>query len=120
MQDGRPAAKVIDFGVAKATHTLLTDRTLATQAGQVVGTRAYMSPEQLGLVDPDIDTRTDIYSLGVLLYELLADARPFEQRALGTDLSPIDASARAENSKRRHGCSAKPSRRRRPAMSLER
>ena len=87
-QDGRPAAKVIDFGVAKATQSPLTDRTFATQAGQLIGTPAYMSPEQLGLVDQDIDTRTDIYSLGVLLYELLVGARPFNQRELETGLTP--------------------------------
>jgi eukaryotic-like serine/threonine-protein kinase len=99
MQDGRPAAKVIDFGIAKATQTPLTDRTFATQAGQVVGTPAYMSPEQLGLVDQDIDTRADIYSLGVLLYELLAGVRPFEHMELGTGLSLIDAIRNSETPK---------------------
>ena len=91
MQDGRPAAKVIDFGVAKATQTPLTDQTFATQVGHVVGTPAYMSPEQLGLVDQDIDTRADIYSLGVMLYELLAGARPFDQKELDTGLGLIHA-----------------------------
>jgi eukaryotic-like serine/threonine-protein kinase len=90
MQDGRPTAKVIDFGIAKATATPLTDRTFATQVGLVVGTPAYMSPEQLGLVDQDIDTRADIYSLGVLLYELLAGARPFDPKELDTGLSLVD------------------------------
>jgi serine/threonine protein kinase len=66
MLDGRPASKVIDFGIAKAIEKPLTDQTFATQAGQFVGTPAYMSPEQLGLTGQDIDTRADIYSLGVM------------------------------------------------------
>jgi eukaryotic-like serine/threonine-protein kinase len=89
-QDGKPAVKVIDFGVAKAIDTRLTDRTFATEVGQVVGTPAYMSPEQLGLADQDIDTRADIYSIGVLLYEVLAGARPFDLRELDTGLSFVD------------------------------
>ncbi|CAN5818399.1 hypothetical protein BH24ACI5_BH24ACI5_24350 [soil metagenome] len=80
LQDGTPAAKVIDFGIAKAVSEPLTDRTFATQAGQWIGTPAYMSPEQLGLTDLDIDTRSDIYSLGIVLYELLAGVRPYEER----------------------------------------
>jgi serine/threonine-protein kinase len=75
MQDGRPVAKIIDFGIAKAVDRRLTDQTFATGVGQFVGTPAYMSPEQLGLTGQDVDTRADIYSLGVLLYELLAGAR---------------------------------------------
>jgi non-specific serine/threonine protein kinase/serine/threonine-protein kinase len=79
-EDGKPAPKVIDFGIAKAVSEPLTDRTFATEAGQWVGTPAYMSPEQLGLTALDIDTRSDIYSLGIVLYELLAGVRPYEDR----------------------------------------
>jgi serine/threonine protein kinase/tetratricopeptide (TPR) repeat protein len=75
--DGQPAPKVIDFGVAKAIERPLTARTLATQLGRVVGTPEYMSPEQAAL-DPDVDTRSDVYSLGVLLYELLLGGQPFD------------------------------------------
>jgi serine/threonine protein kinase len=68
--DGKPVPKVIDFGVAKATGSNLTERTLHTEFGAIVGTFEYMSPEQAELNQLDIDTRSDIYSLGVLLYEL--------------------------------------------------
>jgi len=79
-QDGSPLAKVIDFGIAKATSKL-TDKTLFTEQQQVIGTLAYMSPEQAeGSLD--IDTRSDIYSLGVLLYELLTGSTPFDTRTL--------------------------------------
>src|SRR5438876_122517 len=71
LYDGRPVAKVIDFGVAKATEHKLTERTLFTQYGTMVGTLEYMSPEQAGMSALGVDTRSDIYSLGVLLYELL-------------------------------------------------
>jgi serine/threonine protein kinase/predicted Zn-dependent protease len=74
--DGRPVPKVIDFGVAKATGPRLTERTLCTELGAVVGTLEYMSPEQAELDQPDIDTRSDVYSLGVLLYELLTGTPP--------------------------------------------
>ncbi len=80
-QDGRPAAKIIDFGIAKATASKLTEKTLFTEHKQLIGTPEYMSPEQAeGSLD--IDTRTDVYSLGVLLYELLTGTTPFS----GTDL----------------------------------
>src|SRR5262249_6153019 len=69
--DGKPVVKVIDFGVAKATGQRLTDATLFTGFGAVVGTPEYMSPEQAETNNQDIDTRSDVYSLGVLLYELL-------------------------------------------------
>jgi serine/threonine protein kinase len=74
--------KVIDFGVAKATAHKLTERTMFTEFGQLVGTFEYMSPEQAKLNQLDIDTRSDIYSLGVLLYELLTGATPFERKRL--------------------------------------
>ena len=74
--DGRPVPKIIDFGVAKATGQRLTERTLYTGFGTVVGTLEYMSPEQAELNNQDIDTRSDIYTLGVLLYELLTGTTP--------------------------------------------
>jgi serine/threonine protein kinase/tetratricopeptide (TPR) repeat protein len=78
--DNRAVPKVIDFGVAKATAQKLTERTMFTEFGQLVGTFEYMSPEQAKLNQLDIDTRSDIYSLGVLLYELLTGSTPFEQK----------------------------------------
>jgi len=77
-----PVPKVIDFGIAKATHGRLTDKTLFTQFQQFVGTPAYMSPEQTSLSGLDMDTRSDIYALGVLLYELLTGQTPFDTRDL--------------------------------------
>jgi non-specific serine/threonine protein kinase/serine/threonine-protein kinase len=76
VQDGRPVPKVIDFGVAKAVSQRLTERTLFTELGQWIGTPEYMSPEQAQGGGEDVDTRTDVYSLGVLLYELIAGAPP--------------------------------------------
>src|SRR5205823_8700452 len=79
---------VIDFGIAKATAQPLTDKTLFTHFAQMIGTPLYMSPEQAEMSGLDIDTRTDIYSLGVLLYELLTGTTPFDQerlRAVGYD-----------------------------------
>ncbi len=82
LYDGKPVPKVIDFGVAKATGQKLTDKTLFTGFGGVVGTLEYMSPEQAELNQLDVDTRADIYSLGVLLYELLTGTTPLERKRL--------------------------------------
>jgi tetratricopeptide (TPR) repeat protein len=80
--DDKPIPKVIDFGIAKATQARLTDRTLFTAFRQMLGTPQYMSPEQADSDGSDVDTRTDVYSLGVLLYELLVGTTPFDARAL--------------------------------------
>ena len=86
LHDGVPVPKVIDFGIAKATETPLTDKTLFTGFGQFIGTPAYMSPEQAEMKNGlDIDTRSDIYSLGVLLYELLTGRTPFDAKKLMQD-----------------------------------
>jgi serine/threonine protein kinase len=82
LHDGVPVVKVIDFGIAKATVQKLTERTLFTAYGQTIGTPAYMSPEQAEMSGLDIDTRSDIYSLGVLLYELLTGTTPLESKHL--------------------------------------
>jgi serine/threonine protein kinase len=79
---GKPLPKIIDFGVAKATSQRLSEHTVATRLGQIVGTPAYMSPEQAEMSNLDVDTRTDVYSLGVLLYELLVGAQPFDAKEL--------------------------------------
>ena len=82
LHDGVPVPKIIDFGVAKATNQQLTDKTVFTGFGQMVGTPLYMSPEQAEMNCLDVDTRSDIYSLGVLLYELLTGATPFDKERL--------------------------------------
>jgi eukaryotic-like serine/threonine-protein kinase len=82
VQDGAPVPKVIDFGIAKATQQPLTDKTIFTSRHQFIGTPAYMSPEQTGMGTGDADTRSDIYALGVLLYELLTGRTPFDKQEL--------------------------------------
>jgi WD40 repeat protein/serine/threonine protein kinase len=82
MQDGKPVPKIIDFGVAKAIRQRLAERTVFTEQGVLIGTPEYMSPEQAQMTDHDVDTATDIYSLGMLLYELLTGVLPFDSREL--------------------------------------
>ena len=108
LHDGKPVPKVIDFGVAKALNTRLTDKTIYTAHFQIVGTLLYMSPEQAELSGLDVDTRSDVYSLGVLLYELLTGTTPFqksdldqagfdEQRRLIREKEPPRASVRVSS-----------------------
>jgi serine/threonine protein kinase/tetratricopeptide (TPR) repeat protein len=82
MQDGKPLVKVIDFGIAKALGQQLSDKTVFTGFAQMIGTPLYMSPEQAALSNVDVDTRSDVYSLGVLLYELLTGTTPFTKERL--------------------------------------
>jgi non-specific serine/threonine protein kinase/serine/threonine-protein kinase len=82
IQDDQPVPKIIDFGVAKATAQRLTERSMFTEQGVLIGTPEYMSPEQAEMTGLDVDTRTDVYALGVILYELLTGALPFEPREL--------------------------------------
>ena len=83
IQDREPVPKIVDFGLAKATSQPLTEQTLHTAVGAILGTLEYMSPEQFELTGLDIDTRSDIYSLGVLLYELLVGSVPFTREEMG-------------------------------------
>src|ERR1043166_4301893 len=82
LHDGSPLVKVIDFGIAKALGQQLTDKTVFTGFAQMIGTPLYMAPEQAALSNVDVDTRSDIYSLGVLLYELLTGTTPFDKDRL--------------------------------------
>ena len=84
MHDGVPVVKVIDFGVAKALNQQLTEKTLFTRYGQMIGTPQYMSPEQAEMSGLDVDTRSDVYSLGVMLYELLTGTTPLTSEHLHT------------------------------------
>ena len=95
------APKVIDFGIAKATAQSLTEKTLYTQSGHIVGTPEYMSPEQTRGDQLDIDTRSDIYSLGVLLYELLTGSTPLDdKRVRSDDLESVVRLIREEEAQR--------------------
>src|SRR5262249_29098564 len=88
VREGAPQVKVIDFGIAKALGQQLTDKTVFTGVAQMIGTPLYMSPEQAALSPVDVDTRSDLYSLGVLLYELLTGTTPFDKerfKAVGYD-----------------------------------
>src|SRR5581483_6643434 len=80
--DGRPVTKVIDFGLAKATDPLPAGQGASTEVGTLVGTPEYMSPEQADLNNPDVDTRSDVYALGVVLYELLTGVVPHPRQQL--------------------------------------
>jgi serine/threonine protein kinase/tetratricopeptide (TPR) repeat protein len=82
LQDGRPVVKIIDFGIAKAMNQQLIEKTIHTRFAQMIGTPLYMSPEQAGMSGLDVDTRTDIYSLGVILYELLTGGTPFDKQRI--------------------------------------
>ena len=84
LHDVASVPKVIDFGIAKATNQQLTQQTVYTQFAQLVGTPLYMSPEQAQLSGLDVDTRSDVYSLGVMLYELLAGVTPFDESTLSS------------------------------------
>jgi tetratricopeptide (TPR) repeat protein len=97
LQDGTPLVKVIDFGIAKALGQQLTDKTLFTGFAQLIGTPLYMAPEQAALSNVDVDTRSDIYSLGVLLYELLTGTTPLDKERLkGVDFAELRRIIREE------------------------
>jgi serine/threonine protein kinase len=100
-QDGQPAVKVIDFGIAKATNQRLTESTYCTEVGQILGTPEYMSPEQAEMSSLDVDHRSDVYSLGVILYELLSGALPFTPRSCARRVSSSCNAGSARNCRRR-------------------
>ena len=110
LHDGKPVPKIIDFGVAKATSQRLTEKTMFTSYGQMIGTPAYMSPEQAEMGGLDVDTRSDIYALGALLYELLTGTTPFDEKHLRSagyqeiqriirEVEPLKPSTRLSNRK---------------------
>jgi serine/threonine protein kinase/tetratricopeptide (TPR) repeat protein len=109
LYDGKPVPKVIDFGIAKATGARITDQSIYTEIGSLVGTLEYMSPEQADPTNLDIDTRSDIYALGVILYELLTGTVPFSRREMAVagfaemiriikDVKPLKPSTRLSDS----------------------
>ena len=100
VQDGKPVPKIIDFGVAKATAQKLTEKTMFTELGVLIGTPAYMSPEQAEMTGQDIDTRTDVYALGVMLYELLVGRCPSTPKELRQDGIRGDPCARSARTSR--------------------
>ena len=111
LYDGKPVPKVIDFGVAKAIDQRLTERTLFTQHGAIVGTLEYMSPEQAENSSSDVDTRSDVYSLGVLLYELMTGTTPLERQRmrLAALLGSVAPYPRGRAAQVEHAGSRKPS-----------
>ncbi len=122
LHDGKPVPKVIDFGVAKALSQQLTEHTLYTAMGQMVGTPMYMSPEQAEMSGLDVDTRSDVYSLGVLLYELLTGSTPFDKqtfkeagldgmRRIIRETEPVKPSARISTLEDDHGATISDKRR---------
>jgi serine/threonine protein kinase len=115
LQDGATLVKVIDFGIAKALGQQLTNKTLFTGFAQLVGTPLYMSPEQAALSNVEVDTRSDIYSRGVLLYELLTGTTPFDRQRLGkADYDEIRRIIREEEPPGRARASARWARRQQP------
>lgn len=99
-ENGQHVPKIIDFGIAKATEQRLSEETLYTQLGAMIGTPGYMSPEQAGVVDLDVDTRADVYSLGVLLYELLVGLLPFQSVTGSRGLLQLQEAIRDEDPQR--------------------
>ena len=102
LQDDQPVPKVIDFGIAKATEQPQAEKTMFTEFGQLVGTPEYMSPEQAEMNELNVDTRSDIYSLGVLLYELLSGTTPSDRERLRGDLDWIIMKALEQDRTRRY------------------
>ena len=100
LENGQPVPKIIDFGIAKATEQSLGNETIFTQMGAMIGTPDYMSPEQAGVVPLDVDTRADVYSLGILLYELLFGALPFKSLTARQGMLEVQEAIRDEEPQR--------------------